>query len=433
MAFLRGSILFLLLVPSLVHSQDSVLLRWKLKTGDDLELNEYHRVKARQGNRVIHREDKNRILLKAGSCRKDGCDFSAIFDTYTKYPEVDPAFYKDKTFKSKFFISDTGRYIVPPEYSMPNLRSLPSFSEKEVKVGEEWTKPASESFQFSEARIEIPVQAKYVYKGKENWEYAGRNGNADLIEYNYNLMNESDTISASVPYKIYGFAKGKVYFDSEEGVPRYKRVQLAYTFVFPNGVAQEMSFEIHGLYSKQGSVTESEKDKIAEEMRRLLGPFPEGSVYPKKGKGKKSGGNGLEWPEWDGEPEEQTDRAPVDVRKSNEGVVLSLDNLLFDYDRSELKPGAKKVIERIADILKKYPDREIRIGGHTDDKGSQEYNLKLSQERALSVLRELRDSHGIEERRMSYKGYGKSQPVSENSTEEGRAKNRRVDITVVLE
>lgn len=428
----RGYILLCLFLSSAVFADDPVLFRWKMRSGDDLELNEYHRVKARQGTRIIHREDKNRILLKAVACKKEGCDFSAVFDTYIKFPELDPAFYKDKTYKSRFYISETGRYSVPPEYTMPNLRSLPSFADRAVSSGEEWTNPASESFQFTGARIEIPVQAKYTYKGKGVWEYAGRTGNADLIEYQYNLMNESDPVSQSVPYKIYGFAKGKVYFDSEAGVPQYKYVQLAYTFVFPNGIAQEMSFEIHGLYSKQGAVTESDKDKIAEEMRRLLGPFPEGSNYPKR-KPKKNSGNGLEWPEWEGDPEEKADRAPVEVRKSNEGVVLSLDNLLFDYDKTELKPGAKKVIERIADVLRKYPNREIRIGGHTDDKGSQDYNIKLSQERALSVLRELRDVHGIEERRMSYKGYGKSQPIAENSTEEGRAKNRRVDITVVLD
>ncbi len=409
------------------------MFRWKLRSGDDLELNEYHRVKARLGNRIIHREDKNRILLKAAACKKEGCDFAAIFDTYTKFPELDPAFYKDKTYKSRFFISDTGQYTVPPEYTMPNLRSLPSFADKEVSVGEEWNKPASESFQFPWARIEIPVQAKYSYKGVGDWEYAGKKGSGDLIEYNYNLMKESEVPTPGVPYKIYGFAKGKVYFDSEAGVPKYKHIQLAYTFVFPNGMAQEMSFDIHGIYSKQSTITEPDKDKIADEIRRLLGPFPEGSANPKR-KPKQNKGNGLEWPEWEGDPEdEKADRAPVEIRKSNEGVVLSLDNLLFDYDKSDLKPGAKKVIERIADVLRKYPNREIRIGGHTDDKGSQEYNLKLSQDRALSVLKELRDSYGIEERRMSYKGYGKSQPVTENSSEDGRAKNRRVDITIVLD
>ncbi|TGK06849.1 OmpA family protein [Leptospira semungkisensis] len=433
MAFLRGLLLFLLLFPSILFSQDSVLLRWKMNSGDDLELNEYHRVRARQGQRVIHREDKNRILLKAVSCKKEGCDFSAIFDTYTKFPEVDPAFYKDKTFKSRFFISETGQYTVPPEYSMPNLRSLPSFSDKSVSQGDNWIKPASESFQFSGARIEIPVQAKYTYKGPEVWKYAGKSGKADLIEYNYNLMKEAETFAPGVPYKIYGFAKGQVFFDSEAGVPQYKHVQLAYTFVFPNGIAQEMTFEIHGVYSKQSSVSESDKDKVAEEVKKMLGGFPDISAQPKK-KPNSNKGNGLEWPEWEGNPEgEKQDRAPVEIRKSNEGVVLSLDNLLFDYNKSELKPEAKKVLDKIADVLKKYPDREIRISGHTDDRGSQEYNLKLSQDRALSVLQELRDTHAIEETRMSYKGYGKSQPVSGNEDETGRAKNRRVDITIVLD
>lgn len=433
MAPLRIFVLFCLFSPQVLFSQDRTLFRWKLKAGDDLELNEYHKVRARQGARVLNREDKNRILLRAENCNLQGCELTGVFDTYTKFPEVDPAFYKDKTYRSRFFLTNLGEYRVPPEYTMPNLRSLPGFSESEVPEGAQWTMPASESFQFPRSRIEIPVEAKYSFRGIRDWEYGGKRGKAELIEYNYSLMHDSEVVSAGTPYKVYGFAKGKVFFDAQAGVPQYKHVQLVYTFLYPNGIASEMAFDIHGIYSKQRSLTDPDKDRIEEEIKKYLGRPVDPHSRP-IGK-KESKRNGLDWPEWEeGSPEPPGGNRPsVEVRKSEEGVTLSLDNLLFDTNRSDLKESSREVLAKIAEILKKYPDKEIRIGGHTDDRGSADYNLKLSQDRALSVLQELRDRHALSESRMSYKGYGKTKPIADNASEESRSKNRRVDITIVLD
>ncbi|EMY12095.1 OmpA family protein [Leptospira weilii str. Ecochallenge] len=124
---------------------------------------------------------------------------------------------------------------------------------------------------------------------------------------------------------------------------------------------------------------------------------------------------------------------PVEIRRTEEGIAISLNSVLFDYNSSQLKDEAKLELKRIASVLKKYGDREIRISGHTDNSGGDEYNRKLSRERALSVLKELRDEQGLEEKRMSYEGYGKSKPIADNSTAQGRQKNRRVDITIVME
>ncbi|EMN72421.1 hypothetical protein LEP1GSC100_1747 [Leptospira interrogans serovar Bataviae str. UI 08561] len=248
-----------------------VLFRWKLKPGENVELNEYHRVQLVSMGKKIRREDKNRILLQTLSCENKECTLEGFFDTYTRFPEVDPAFRKDKTFKSRFQITDLGQYKVPQEYSMPNLRSLPSFSEKPISIGEEWTQPATESFQFPGGRVMITVFAKYKYHGVDEWEYQKLSGKGDRIEYNYNLYYDSQMNRTGVPFKIYGFARGMVFFDRELGIPQYKRVQLSYTFVYENGMAQEMSFDIHGVYNKNVKLTDQDKDKFAEEIRKILG------------------------------------------------------------------------------------------------------------------------------------------------------------------
>jgi outer membrane protein OmpA-like peptidoglycan-associated protein len=85
---------------------------------------------------------------------------------------------------------------------------------------------------------------------------------------------------------------------------------------------------------------------------------------------------------------------------------------------------------RLVSLLKAYPDMRIEIGGHTDAKGSDSYNLRLSENRAKSVVDYL-VSKGLSENRLQYKGYGKMKPIDTNDTEEGRAKNRRVEFKII--
>ncbi|WP_016756038.1 OmpA family protein [Leptospira santarosai] len=426
--------------PLFSEESEKVLFRWKLTPGEDVELNEYHNVRLISQGRTIKREDKNRILLQTLSCEMKVCLLEGFFDTYSRFPEVDSAFRKDKTFKSRFQITDLGQYKVPQEYSMPNLRSLPSFSEKPVSIGDEWTQPATESFQFPGGRVMITAIAKYKYHGIDEWKFQNLSDKGDRIEYNYTLYYDSQMGQEGIPFKIYGFARGMIFFNRELGLPQYKRVQLAYTFVYANGTAQEMSFDIHGVYNKNVKLTDSDKDRFAEEVRKILGgELPTGiesGSDPKKGS-KNSPKQTLSWPE---EEENKTkpetaksSGPPVEIRRTKEGIAISLNSVLFDHNSSQLKDEAKLELKKIASVLKKYGDREIRISGHTDNSGGDEYNRKLSRERALSVLKELRDEQGLEEKRMSYEGYGKSKPIADNSTIQGRQKNRRVDITIVME
>ncbi|WDP92569.1 MAG: OmpA family protein [Desulfobacter sp.] len=96
----------------------------------------------------------------------------------------------------------------------------------------------------------------------------------------------------------------------------------------------------------------------------------------------------------------------------------------FDYDSSNLKPGAYSELRRISDILVKYPQTMIEVGGHTDTRGSEEYNQKLSERRAEAVKNEL-IRNGVDARRIRAVGYGETQPVSSS-----HAMNRRVEIVI---
>lgn len=106
-------------------------------------------------------------------------------------------------------------------------------------------------------------------------------------------------------------------------------------------------------------------------------------------------------------------------------------NVLFDFDKSDLKPGAASALDALLDKLKTVSAQSIRIGGHTDSKGSDTYNQSLSERRAESVVRVLRERRPGFSGVLSAVGYGETEPVADNSTDEGRARNRRVEVIVV--
>lgn len=117
------------------------------------------------------------------------------------------------------------------------------------------------------------------------------------------------------------------------------------------------------------------------------------------------------------------------AKETDRGLVLSLDNILFDVNKATLKPGAERTIEKISEFLNEYPDREIIIEGFTDSTGSDEYNLQLSQRRADAV-KEALTGNSVEPGRVQTKGYGEAYPVASNDTNPGRLQNRRVEIVI---
>jgi outer membrane protein OmpA-like peptidoglycan-associated protein len=108
---------------------------------------------------------------------------------------------------------------------------------------------------------------------------------------------------------------------------------------------------------------------------------------------------------------------------------FSFDRLEFETDSAKLKPSSHEQLANIAAILKAYPQVNLKIGGYTDNTGDAAHNLKLSQDRAASTLNELA-SLGTAKSRLAAEGYGQQFPIADNTTPEGRQRNRRIDIRV---
>jgi OmpA-OmpF porin, OOP family len=113
----------------------------------------------------------------------------------------------------------------------------------------------------------------------------------------------------------------------------------------------------------------------------------------------------------------------------SEDKWFNFDRLLFDTGAATLQPASQEQLTNIAAILKAFPKAKVHIGGYTDNTGDAGQNLKLSQERAESVVAEL-TKLGVDPSRMEAKGYGEEHPVADNSTEDGRQQNRRIALRV---
>lgn len=111
-------------------------------------------------------------------------------------------------------------------------------------------------------------------------------------------------------------------------------------------------------------------------------------------------------------------------------------DVLFDFDRSDIRSDAAESLKKVIEVLNSYPKSPILVEGYTDNKGSEAYNLKLSEQRALSVKKWIVSKGGIEPSLLTVKGWGASKPAALNTTPDGRddptgrQKNRRVEITI---
>jgi outer membrane protein OmpA-like peptidoglycan-associated protein len=125
------------------------------------------------------------------------------------------------------------------------------------------------------------------------------------------------------------------------------------------------------------------------------------------------------------------DIADVNVRAVNEGVSISLEDIGFFADSAVMLPGETAKLDLIAGILARYPDRDIVVSGHTALAGTSEGRMSLSIERARTVADYLLTKNVRSADRIVIRGFGAELPVADNNTEEGRRRNRRVEITIL--
>jgi outer membrane protein OmpA-like peptidoglycan-associated protein len=119
----------------------------------------------------------------------------------------------------------------------------------------------------------------------------------------------------------------------------------------------------------------------------------------------------------------------LQTTESARGLIVNMSDVLFDFNKYTLKPEAREKLAKVSGILIAYPGLKLQVEGYTDNVGTEEYNQKLSEERADGV-RDYLVSQSVKDDNVTAKGYGKNDPIADNSSAAGRAENRRVQLVV---
>jgi outer membrane protein OmpA-like peptidoglycan-associated protein len=218
-----------------------------------------------------------------------------------------------------------------------------------------------------------------------------------LIDVSYNVFYRPDRTypGATYPVRISGFSDQRIYWDVEAGRPHEYEEEYAFVFVLSSG--DEVVYE-GTARARIVEASRMDRARVAEEVRRDLDEL------------------GFE---------------DQDVVEDERGVTIRLDTIQFPPDSAYLRESEKEKLRAVAQVLKRYPERDIFIGGHTALAGTEAGRQRLSGDRAAAVANYLLEL-GVRQRdEMILRGFGATEPVAENTTEAGRRKNRRVEITIL--
>lgn len=298
-------------------------------------------------------------------------------------------------YPSRFLRDSSGAMEIEPTYLMPVLRDFPVFPDRPLSSGDTWAGRAWELHDLSQGyalpepvTFEVPVS--YRYLGRED----GDDRRLHRIEAEYNIFHQEFHRVPLYPQQIVGRSEQLLWWDQERG--RIARIEEDYVIRFFLNDGTSITYEGR-------SVTTGEEARPLD--RTIVG-----------------------------ELQREIDRdgiADTAVRTDGEGIAISLENIRFPPDSASLLPEERGRIEYIAEILRRFPENDILITGHTALAGTEEGRLTLSMERARAVGRLLIDEGVREPAGVYYRGLGASRPIADNATEEGRRRNRRVEITIL--
>ena len=292
---------------------------------------------------------------------------------------------------SSFLMDDNGNIQMLDDNGYPSFRSFPSFPKKNVEKGETWEAKAERAVDPLNKNVftRMPMYIQYTYLRDE-------------------VYNGEEVYLLSAKWATrYGL--GTKYID-EEGDPELTAATGNHNASICISKANGKVIVVRDTVDETFSYADG--NKIA--FKGTISLFTE---YP---------------PSIDEEKvvPEIAKIDNIDIEKTEAGLLMNLQNLQFKPDSSELLPGENERLSKLADILKKFPNSQFLVEGHTASTGNPKGEMNLSLERAYSIVKEL-VNRGVSEKQFICKGSGGTKPAADNATPEGRAKNRRVEITIL--
>ena len=408
--FLFWGILFIFGASSSLYAE---VFRFRFKDGDTYRINSTVTEDVYLNGQFAHQAYiTNRVTVEVSDVQpaSNGKPFSALHTCtfMTSEQNSNRTFSWGREYPSVFRRDEFGIYTIGEQYFMPVVRDVPVFPQHDVKEGESWRHSASEAHDLRDnfniqKPFVVPVDVTYTYQGPTQ-----RKGKTyQLIEVNYDLYydiplknlqnrrNGNAALPMLYPVRTMGYSKQRLYWDNNAGILPY------YDEVFTIMMELNTGAVIEYRGSAKAEITalqRMDKEEIAGVLNKNIRDM------------------GI---------------SNTTVEKTDEGITISLENIQFEPDSARLLPAEKEKIEKIGKLLSAYPDYELLISGHTALAGKAEDRQVLSEQRAAAVANYLVELGVREQHHIFTRGFGAEKPVAPNTTEANRARNRRVEITVL--
>ncbi|MDR2760172.1 MAG: OmpA family protein [Spirochaetaceae bacterium] len=326
----------------------------------------------------------------------------------------------DAVIPVSFGITGKGEIKIEEDRGFPSFRGFPVFPDEPVRVGVKWTAPGRRVVDpLNEGHpVAVPLTAEYEYRGIESY----RDTPVHRIFAKYASRHQQPGPGFN---QLQGTHSVDIYLRVSDGIPLLMRDILDETYTWSDG--SEVRFRGFTLTFGEGIVP-LDRSSLALSVEKVLksappqkpDPVPKPDPSPKPGPDP-SGGR---------ETVPAMDAAGIDVANVDEGLRLTLRDARFYPDSDEFLPEERSRLDLIARALGQISGRTFLVEGHTAAVGRPSGEMELSLNRAKRMVDEL-VSRGIPPERFIYKGWGGTKPLGDNGDEAGRARNRRVEITVL--
>ena len=415
---LAFSAAMILLAGFLYAADDAILFQFKQKKGDAVShvatVEEEAYINGRLNNRT---QFINRTSTTVESVDKNG---TALLSTHYMTTQNNFINSTGKTLSwgeedsVKIYRDKNGQLHDSDNDYLPTVQSVPSFSDKRVKIGDSWTSQGLEVHDCRElfnmeGPIEVPFTATYTYTGDD--EIDGKT--LRVIEVEYKFFQDAGeagdkgglgqdwydsylygTSSGSTYAGTQGQAVQKIWWDNDRGeLDHYIEEFVIYMYDTFNN-----TFAFRG--TAHGEVTEYKSVNDKENVKKLQKKV------------------------------EKYKLDNISVKQGEKGLTISLDAIQFEPDSDVLLPSEKKKIEKLGEILKEFSN-DLLITGHCAQRGTVQSQQELSEDRAEAVASYLVELGIRDQYHVFTQGKGATEPVASNATEAGRIKNRRVEITIM--
>ena len=352
-------------------------------------------------NRIISRV----VQTKKGTTgERDAAFYSVTFMTSEKAKEG--TFTWGRQLPSLFWRDDLGRYTITDQYFMPIVRNVPLFPVDDVKIGESWEGEASEAYDFSEVfgimrPVIAPFKINYKYVGKEQKE----GQTLHIIEASY--QKEYDIPQKFIkeyrrknsrgqwPVKTNVRSEQKIAWNAQKGLIASYNEDFTIAIFLNTG--DEVTY-IGTSYANTEEIIRKEMEASGDEVKKNI---------------------------------EKLKLENTTVQKTDKRLKIIIENIQFEPNSSILRDSEKEKLKKIALILKEHSKGDLLIEGHAVFSSTRERQKQVSQERASAVANYLAELGARAREHIFTRGLGAAYPLFPNTTEENKAKNRRVEITII--